>query len=54
MRTRASIFPNPNCETKQTITITQHVQNKNPMKFYYKEEIKIKQGYDLFFKHTQN
>jgi hypothetical protein len=46
MKTRASIFPNPNCETKQTKTRTQHMQNKNPMKFYCKEEIKIEQGYD--------
>jgi hypothetical protein len=46
MRTREGIFPNPNCETKQTRTRTQHMQNKNPMKFYCKEKIKIEQGYD--------
>jgi hypothetical protein len=25
---------------------TQHVQNKNPTRFYCKEEMKIEQGYD--------
>jgi hypothetical protein len=44
MKRRACLFPNPNHEIKQTRT--QHMRNKNPMKFYCKEEIKTKQRYD--------
>ncbi len=45
-RTRASLIPNPYYETKKTKTKTKtrHVQNKNPIRFYCKEE--TKQGYD--------
>jgi hypothetical protein len=46
MRTRVGLFPNPNCETKQIITKTQHIRNKNPMIFYCKEEIKTWQCCD--------
>ncbi len=38
---------NPDYETR---IITRHVQNKNPIKFYYKEE---KQK-DIIRKHTKN
>jgi hypothetical protein len=44
MRTRANLIPNQNCETKKTKT--QQVQDKNSTKFYYKNEIKTKQGCD--------
>ncbi len=44
MRTKASLFPNPNFETKQIRTWC--MGNKNPMRFYLKKEIKEKQGYD--------
>ncbi len=40
MRTRACLFPNPIRETKQTRIKTQHMQNKNPMNFYYKKNKK--------------
>ncbi len=41
---RACLIPNLDYEKKETKTKTQHVQNKNPIWIYYKEE--IKQGYD--------
>ncbi len=48
MRTRVGLFLDLGHETKQTRIRTQHMQNKNPMKFYCKKEIKIKQGYKQF------
>jgi hypothetical protein len=39
---KASLIPNSNLETRKTRT--RYVRNKNPTRFYYKEE--IKQGYD--------
>jgi hypothetical protein len=44
MKIKVGLVLNSNCETKKTKT--QHVQNKNPTKFYWKEETKIEQGYD--------
>jgi hypothetical protein len=40
--------PNPKSRSwnKKTKTRTWHVWNNNPIRFYCKEEIKIKQGYD--------
>jgi len=49
---KADLILNLNCETKQTKTRIQHVRNKNPTRFYHKEKIKTKQGYDK--KHIQN
>jgi hypothetical protein len=46
MRIRASLVPNLNHETRKTKTRTQHVQNTNLTRFYYKEETKTNQGYD--------
>jgi hypothetical protein len=44
MRTRASLTPNPGCETRKTKTGTQKVGNKNPTRIYCNEE--TKQSYD--------
>jgi len=41
-KTKASLIPNPNQETRKTKTKTQHVQNKNLLGFYYKNETKTK------------
>jgi hypothetical protein len=51
-KNKAGLILNPNRETKQTRTRTQHVRKKNPTRFYCKEETKTKEGYDK--KHTQN
>jgi hypothetical protein len=45
MKTKVGLVPNPNCETKITITKIQHVRIKNPTRLYYKEK-QTKQGYD--------
>jgi len=50
IRTKACLIPNPDYETKKTRIKTQHVQNKNSIWIYYKEEIKW--SYDK--KSTQN
>jgi hypothetical protein len=44
MRTRANIIPDPSYETRKIRTRTQHMGNKSPTRFYYKEE--TKQNYD--------
>jgi hypothetical protein len=44
--TWVSLIPNPNHETKKPRIRTQHVQNKNQTRFYYKNETKIEQGCD--------
>jgi hypothetical protein len=44
MGTRTCLIPNPDLEIIKTKT--QHVRNKNPIWFYYKQEIRIKQSYD--------
>jgi hypothetical protein len=44
-RTKASLIPNPNYETRKTKKMTQ-VPKKNPTRFYCKEKMKTKQGYD--------
>jgi hypothetical protein len=49
---KADLILHLNRETKQIKTKIQHVHNKNPTRFYYKEKIKTKQGYDK--KHIQN
>jgi hypothetical protein len=41
MKTRIGIILNLDHETIKTKKGTQHVQNKNPTRFYYKEEMKI-------------
>jgi hypothetical protein len=46
MKTKISLVPNPDCETRKTRIRTQHVQNKNPRIFYYKSETRIEQGCD--------
>jgi hypothetical protein len=38
MRTHACLVPNLNHVTKKTRTRTQHVQDKNPIRFYSKNE----------------
>jgi hypothetical protein len=38
MKTHANLIPNPNHEARKIRTRTQHVQNKNPTRFYYKNE----------------
>jgi len=45
-KTSACIFSNPNCETKNSRTRTQHMKNKNPTRYYCMEKTKTKQGYD--------
>jgi hypothetical protein len=50
--TKASLVPNPNHKIKKTWTRIQHVQNKNPIRFYYKNGTRIEQGYDK--KNTKN
>jgi len=40
MRTQSSLVFNPNCEKKRIRTKTQHMQDKNSTRFYYKNEIK--------------
>jgi hypothetical protein len=41
MRTHASLVPNPNSEKKtKKQKKTQHMQNKNSTRFYYKNEIR--------------
>jgi hypothetical protein len=52
MRTRVSLIPNLNCETRKKRIKTSQEQNKKSKKIYCKNEIKIKQGCDK--KHTQN
>jgi hypothetical protein len=42
MKTKIGLIPNPNCEIKKTKT--RHVQDKNPIRFNCK--IEIKQGCD--------
>jgi len=39
MRTRVGLNPNPNRETRKTRT--QHVQNKNQTRFYYKNKTSL-------------
>jgi hypothetical protein len=46
MKTQVILVPNPDCEAKKTKTKTQHVQNKNPRRFFYKNKIRTKQIYD--------
>ncbi len=43
-KTKTSLITNSNHEIKKTRTRTRHMQNKNPTRFYYKEE--IEQGHD--------
>jgi hypothetical protein len=38
MKTKVSLVPNRDHETRKTRIRTQHVQNKNPKIFYYKSE----------------
>jgi hypothetical protein len=40
MKTRATVVPNVDHEIRKTRTRTQHVQNKNLTRIYYKEETK--------------
>jgi hypothetical protein len=56
MITRISLILNLNHETKKTRKRTQHMQNKNPTRFFCKEEMKTKQGYDkkMYSKLTLN
>jgi hypothetical protein len=46
MKTHACLVPNLNHVTKKTRTRTQHVQDKNPIRFYSKNETRTKQGCD--------
>jgi len=39
MRARVGLNPNPNCETRKTRT--QHVQNKNQTRLYYKNKTSL-------------
>jgi hypothetical protein len=43
-KTRAFLILNPNRETRKVKTRTQQMHNKNSIKFYYKNEIKPKEG----------
>jgi hypothetical protein len=44
MRTKGSLVPNPDHETRKTKIRIWHMRNKNLTRFYYKEKIKIKQN----------
>jgi hypothetical protein len=46
MKTQASLIPNPNYETRKIRTRTRHVQDKNLIKVYYKNETRTKQNCD--------
>jgi hypothetical protein len=46
MITRVSLVPNLDHETRKTRIRTPHLKNNNPTRFYCKEKLKIKQGYN--------
>jgi hypothetical protein len=52
MRTKAGLISNLDRERNKMKTRTWKVQDKNSIRFYCKNEIKIEQGCDK--KHTQN
>jgi hypothetical protein len=52
MRTHVSLDSNLNHKTRKTKTKTQHLQDKNLARFYYKN--KTKQNKVVMRKHAQN